>query len=49
MMWEQGFLDANLVRTAWDQHVSGDVDLSQPLWTVLMFQDWIERYGFRSA
>jgi asparagine synthase (glutamine-hydrolysing) len=40
---EQGFFDARLVRRRWDQHQSGRTDWSYQLWSVLMFQAWLER------
>ena len=39
---EQGFLDPEPVRTAWQQHLSGARQFSHRLWSVLMFQAWLE-------
>jgi asparagine synthase (glutamine-hydrolysing) len=38
----EGFLDASLIRQKWDQHLSGRRDWQQLLWTVLMFQAWLD-------
>lgn len=41
-MREQGYLNVELVRNAWDEHQSGWRNWQYPLWTVLMFQAWLE-------
>jgi asparagine synthase (glutamine-hydrolysing) len=38
----EGFFDPRLIRQKWDQHLSGRRDWQQLLWTVLMFQAWLE-------
>jgi asparagine synthase (glutamine-hydrolysing) len=38
----EGFFDASLIRYAWDTHLSGRVDQSALLWSVLMFQSWLD-------
>lgn len=42
---QQGFLDPAPVRAAWADHLSGRRNLQYPLWTVLMFQAWLETQG----
>lgn len=39
---EQGYLDPAPIRRAWLAHQSGRVDLQDRLWTVLMFQAWLD-------
>jgi asparagine synthase (glutamine-hydrolysing) len=39
----EGFLNPAPVREAWHQHVSGRYDWTSRLWTVLMFQAWLEK------
>jgi asparagine synthase (glutamine-hydrolysing) len=39
-MREAGFLNANLIRQKWAEHVSGACDWQSQLWAVLMFQAW---------
>ena len=39
----EGFLDAAMIRNRWAQHLSGRLDAQQSLWSVLMFQAWLER------
>ncbi|GAB7081970.1 asparagine synthase (glutamine-hydrolyzing) [Megalodesulfovibrio paquesii] len=38
----QGMLDVAAVRRAWDEHQSGRRNRQYALWTVLMFQRWLE-------
>jgi asparagine synthase (glutamine-hydrolysing) len=38
---EGGLLDAELVRTRWQEHLSGAADRRYYLWNVLMFQAWL--------
>lgn len=38
----EGYLDPGSVRAAWRRHVAGEADLGMPLWSVLMFQSWLE-------
>jgi asparagine synthase (glutamine-hydrolysing) len=38
---EQGYLNVEMVRTAWREHQSGRRNWQYPLWTVLMFQAWL--------
>jgi asparagine synthase (glutamine-hydrolysing) len=42
---EQGFLDVARVRATWEEHVAGVRDWTARLWTVLMFQAWLESRG----
>jgi asparagine synthase (glutamine-hydrolysing) len=39
---EEGFLDPGIVRTLWDEHISGRRNRADQLWDVLMFQSWLE-------
>jgi asparagine synthase (glutamine-hydrolysing) len=39
----EGYLDANVIRQTWSQHQKGGIESGGPLWTVLMFQQWLER------
>jgi asparagine synthase (glutamine-hydrolysing) len=38
----EGFLAAEPIRRAWDEHQAGTTDNSHLLWGVLMFQAWLE-------
>lgn len=38
----EGYLDPGPVRVAWMQHLSGACDWTARLWTILMFQSWLE-------
>jgi asparagine synthase (glutamine-hydrolysing) len=40
-----GFFDATIVRRRWKQHIDEDADWSFYLWTVLMFQAWLEDWN----
>lgn len=44
-----GFLDAAKISAVWQQHLSGKADRSNFLWSVLMFQAWLERHESRPA
>lgn len=39
----QGYLNADMVRARWADHLSGRRNWGQQLWCVLMFQSWLER------
>ena len=39
----EGFFDAGQVRKAWHSHLAGGAEWQQHLWTVLMFQAWLEQ------
>jgi asparagine synthase (glutamine-hydrolysing) len=38
----EGFLNSQLIRQKWAEHLSGDRDWQHDLWDVLMFQAWLE-------
>ncbi len=40
---QQGFFDPATVRAMWDTHQSGQRDMEQKLWNLLMFQSWLHR------
>jgi asparagine synthase (glutamine-hydrolysing) len=40
-----GFVRAEPVRRAWDEHLAGTRNWQYPLWTVLMLQAWRERWA----
>jgi asparagine synthase (glutamine-hydrolysing) len=40
---EEGFFDARVVRQTWEQHLAGIIDAGGQLWTLLMFQLWLEK------
>ncbi len=39
----EGYLDPVPVREAWQRHLRGDANLGYRLWSVLMFQAWLEQ------
>jgi asparagine synthetase B (glutamine-hydrolysing) len=45
---EEGFFHPAEIRRVWHAHLSGKANLQFKLWTVLMFQSWLETQG-RSA
>lgn len=40
---KEGFLESSLIQTKWSEHLSGKRDWSAQLWSVLMFQLWLEQ------
>ncbi len=40
---DQGFLAPDPIRRAWQRHLARDADLAHELWSVLMFQAWLEQ------
>jgi asparagine synthase (glutamine-hydrolysing) len=39
----EGYLDADVIQQTWLQHQRGAGESGGPLWTVLMFQQWLEK------
>jgi asparagine synthase (glutamine-hydrolysing) len=39
---KEGFLNSFVVREKWNEHLLGSRNWSSQLWTVLMFQAWLE-------
>jgi asparagine synthase (glutamine-hydrolysing) len=39
----EGYLSPAPIRAAWEQHLGGRFDLTPRLWSVLMFQAWLEK------
>jgi asparagine synthase (glutamine-hydrolysing) len=44
----EGFLDPGPIRRAWVEHQGGHRNLQYRLWTVLMWQSWLETNGARA-
>lgn len=42
---DEGFLNPARVDRLWRQHLAGRMNWQHPLWTVLMFQAWLEAQG----
>ena len=41
---KQGFLDPKTVRETWDNHIKGRVTSHSKIWTILMWQAWLEEW-----
>jgi asparagine synthase (glutamine-hydrolysing) len=41
---EQGFFRPRQIRSSWDAHLKGQNNQSK-LWTILMFQSWLETFA----
>jgi len=39
---KEGFFEAEMVRERWNEHLSGKRNWEHSLWSVLMFQSWLE-------
>ncbi len=44
-MAQQGWFDAAVVQRRWKQHLSGQRSSTEAIWTILMFQAWLQRQG----
>lgn len=42
---EEGFLNAGMVREIWNDHQQGKGRHAHKLWTVLMFQSWLDKWS----
>ena len=42
---DEGFFNPGPIRVMWQEHLSGQRNWQGPLWNVLMFQAWLERWG----
>jgi asparagine synthase (glutamine-hydrolysing) len=40
---EQGFLNVDLVHKYWNEHLQGDNDWTGRIWSILVFQSWLEK------
>jgi asparagine synthase (glutamine-hydrolysing) len=38
----EGYLKSDIVHQIWQEHLSGKYDWSARLWSILMFQSWLE-------
>ena len=45
---QEGFFDVRFIRLRWHEHLSGKRNWQHFLWTVLMFQVWLEERGNKS-
>ena len=41
----EGYLDPKPIRATWERHVRGEASFGYRLWSVLMFQAWLEQQG----
>ena len=41
-MYSEGYFDSRLVKKMWEQHLSGDYDHTSRLWSILMFNVWLD-------
>jgi asparagine synthase (glutamine-hydrolysing) len=41
---QEGILDSAVIRRRWTEHLAGKRNWQAPLWAVLMFQAWKERW-----
>jgi asparagine synthase (glutamine-hydrolysing) len=44
---QEGFFDPIVIRKRWDEHLLGRRDWQESLWTVLMFQAWLQAESVR--
>ena len=43
---KEGFFDAAMIRAKWTEHLSGQRNWQYYLWDILMFQTWLDEYGY---
>jgi asparagine synthase (glutamine-hydrolysing) len=46
---EQGFFNARTVRRVWERYLGGEGYYGLELWSLLMFQAWLERHRLAMA
>ncbi len=39
----EGFLEPEIVQSIWNEHITGKRNWSFRLWSILMFQSWLEQ------
>ena len=39
---QEGYFDADIIRDTWTKHLAGDASFGHRLWSVLMFQAWLD-------
>lgn len=44
---DAGLFDPAVIRTRWSDHLSGRVDASQAIWSILMYQSWRQHWRIR--
>lgn len=44
---EEGYFNPTIVRRAWTEHLSGERNWQYPLWNVLMFEAWLDRWSHK--
>jgi asparagine synthase (glutamine-hydrolysing) len=42
---QEGYFHPEPIRKAWEEHLTGRRDHTQKIWTILMFQAWLENQG----
>jgi asparagine synthase (glutamine-hydrolysing) len=46
---DEGYFRPNLIRQTWEAHLGGRINEQYRLWTLLMFQSWLEAQGRNNA
>ena len=42
---QEGYFEANFIRNKWQEHLAGKNNWQSFLWSILMFQTWLENEG----
>lgn len=45
LLAQQGYFRPEPIRKVWEQHLTGKMDRSRQLWSILMFQAWLQEHG----
>jgi asparagine synthase (glutamine-hydrolysing) len=43
-LYNEGYFNPSIIRQRWQEHLSGQRNWEHSLWTVLMFQAWLEQH-----
>jgi len=43
LIFTQNYFSAKPIKIKWEEHLSGKQDWSKQLWTILMFQSWLQK------
>jgi len=42
---KEGYLEPSIIREIWNEHLSGKRDWSFRIWSIVIFQQWLESFN----